>query len=125
MKYTGELVHSDEAITIINICRYPDNRCGIYKPELVINIAISALNSLSIECSNRALMHNMCRIYGSKRLPLAFVQLDQLNNDEADKRYLNKKAIIIQRTYRKAVANPYTPICKARLLHEFENMTIE
>jgi hypothetical protein len=32
-------------------------------------------------------------------------------------------AIIIQKVYREAIANPYTQLCRNRLLHEFNDMT--
>jgi hypothetical protein len=31
-------------------------------------------------------------------------------------------AILIQKVYREAIANPYTQLCRNRLLHEFEDM---
>jgi hypothetical protein len=38
-------------------------------------------------------------------------------------RIRNESAAIIQERFREAIANPYTQLCRNRLLHEFEEMT--
>ncbi|MBD1218448.1 MAG: hypothetical protein H9536_14235 [Aphanizomenon flos-aquae Clear-A1] len=45
--------------------------------------------------------------------------LDKLLGEEALSRLHNKKATIIQRFFREAIANPYTLLCRQRLQHEF------
>jgi translation elongation factor EF-4 len=48
--------------------------------------------------------------------------LDTLIEEEAEHMFLTAKAKIIQRRYREAIANPYTHICKNRLLHEWTEL---
>ena len=54
-------------------------------------------------------------------IPAIKIILDIVIEEEADKRFYNKKASIIQKCFRDVVSNPYHSICRRRLIYEFVN----
>lgn len=101
------------------------NRYGVYLPYIVHGLAKEALDSVCKLSNNRDLLHHVCRVFGSKRMPNACDKLIKLNKQEADKRYYAKKASIIQRAYLEAISNPYTELCRNRLMREFQSLSEE
>jgi hypothetical protein len=49
----------------------------------------------------------------------------ELLDEEAKHRHLNAAAKCIQNNFRRAICNPYTPLCKSRLMHEWRELLSE
>jgi hypothetical protein len=57
--------------------------------------------------------------------PRVIEKLERYCEIEAEKRFLNRKARVIQHRFKDVVSNPYHPICKRRLMREFNSLCDE
>lgn len=97
-------------------------RAKSYPPEVIfhgiISIAIRALEKILVKCNSIwTIKMSLKRFY----MPIVSDYLDTLLVKEAEKRFLNAKARVIQRAWRTAIVCPYTEMCQRRLRREFEN----
>ncbi len=57
-------------------------------------------------------------------MPLSTAKLDELLNKEAEHRFFNKKAKIIQNYWKQTITNPYHILCQRRLINEFYQLNV-
>jgi hypothetical protein len=91
-----------------------------YKGE-TLAIALRVLDEACSLHDDLKVMQRLLRKYHSS-LPNTYVAFDAVAAAEAEKRYLNCKATIIQRRVSRAIVDPSYELCRRRLQREFDGL---
>ena len=98
----------------------------------LVQLSIEAFDTALVELSLSTIQNPKTRLttinslkYHLKHynLPKTSIILEQLLEHEANFRLQDKKAKVIQKHFREAIANPYKELCRRRLYHELHALS--